>query len=475
MSEALTRRSATGILWSALETFGAQGASLIISIILARFLAPDIFGLIAMLQLFIGVSEVIAEGSLTQALVRVKERTRLHESTALGLNVSLGVVLYFVLFAAAPAVARFYGIAELRGVLRVYGLIVPLSAICQSRTAWLVASLQFKRLARITLAAIVISGGIGIALAVKGYGVWALVAQQILQWGLRALLLQLTNSGGFSLRFSRRIAGELLSFSWKLAASSLIDVIWRNIYSLVIGKVFRAGAAGLFWRAQSLGSLPPASATEVINRVAYPLLCKVSGRKRALHLFFLRILGLAAWIIFPAMLIICGLARPLFQLLFTPQWQGAAIYLQIICLGTMFYPLHSINLTLLYVAGRSDRFLRLEIIKRAISAGILAITIFIGVKAICVGIVMSSLIAYPLNSIYSRKIAGAGLMRQLRMLSPILLLSVAAGALAWSITLTGMAPWLVLLTATPLSLAFYITASIIIKLPYPGRLRRHMI
>jgi len=469
-SRSLARKSGLGLAWSALESFGSAGVSFIVSVVMAAFVAPREFGLIAMLQVFMAVAQVITEAGLTQALVRLPHRTPLIESTASWLNVMIALPSYALLWCMAPWVAHFYAEPVIIPLMRMVSVTVVMASLCVVHTARLTAALDFRRLFRVTGISVVISGIVGIVLAISGYGVWAIAWQQVTLWGIRVLLLRIFIPKVSMRRFSLSEARSLLSFSWKLTFSGVLDAIWTNMYSAVVGRSFTPRAAGLFWRAQSFAHLPAGIATSVVARVAYPLMSRAAGRPDRVGVLFARVLGMAGWVIFPLMALLCAVASPLFSLLFNPQWQPAVPLFRIICLAMMLYPVHSLNLCVLNVAGRSDIFLRLELIKKVMALIILCITVPIGVEAICLGMLANSLIALPLNAWYAGRYSRFPLSAQLKILTPSMLLAILAAAVAYVLVRCLCAPALSLPVAIAAFLLIYMYGSRLLRLPWPRRL-----
>ncbi len=456
--------------WSALESFGSSGVSFVVSIIMARFLAPKEFGLVAMLQVFIAIACICVDSGMTQALVRRPERRPQEESTALLLNVSVGLAAYVLLFAAAPWVARFYGEPELCPLMQVICLAVPLNALCVVQTARLTSDMRFDLLFKVSASAVLISGALGLALARMGCGVWALAWQQVSMWGIRSMLLWIVSPWKSGWVFSRTEARGLLGFSWKLMGASLLDTLWTNIYPVLIGKFFTPRITGLFWRANSFALLPASTATGVVHRVAYPLLSRAGNSAPRRKILFLRVLGMSAWVIFPIMAILAALSGSIFEALFNEQWQSAAPLFRIICLATMLYPVHALNLMLLNVVGRSDLFLRLEVIKKFLTVAILCVTVPMGVQAICLGMLANSLIALPINMWYSGRYAASGITLQFRFLFPTLCLTLLGALAAAGASALVSNAWLSILLGLCAGLGIYILGSALARMPWLRRL-----
>lgn len=438
---------------------------------MAIFLAPREFGMIAMLQVFIGVAQTCADSGMSQALIRRPRRAPEEDATALYINVAAGLVCYLLLWLVAPWVARFYDEPLFVDIIRLLSLAVPVNSLCVVQTARLSIAMDFRQLFRVSGIAVVCSGILGITLACCGMGVWALVWQQLSMWTLRALLLWCLSPRFPSWHFNKKVARSLYGFSWKVMASGILNTVWENIYSVIIGKCFTPRLTGLFWRASTFSTLPASTASSVIGRVAYPLMGRVQSSPLRLKVVFFRMMGMSAWIIFPCMMLMSTLAGPLFATLFNEQWAPAVPMFRVLCLSAMFYPIHSLNLQMLYAVGRSDLFLKLEIIKKILIVGILCIAVPYGVQAICEGILAFSLLSLPINMWYSRRYAHAGIVGQLLSLLPVVVLSILVALAAYAVSTIFSTPVIALSLGLLSGVCLYILASHLLSLPWWHRLR----
>lgn len=471
----LARHTAKGIAWSALESFGSSGVSFIVSVIMAAFLAPREFGMVAMLQVFVALAQICVESGMTQALVRLPERSRVVDSTAFVLNLLIGGGSYLVLWLIAPWVARFYSQPELTGVMRVICLAVPVNALCVVQTARLIAAMNFRMLFKVSFLATLLSGVLGICLACCGVGVWALVWQQVCSWSLRALLLWCLTGERPGWRFSKRVVRSLFGFSWKVMASAILDTIWSNIYSVLIGKIFTPRLTGLFWRADSFSRLPATVASGVVTRVSYPVMGRLQGYPSRMNVLFMRVLGMSVWLISPCMLLMSALAEPLFRTFFNSQWLSAVPMFRVLCVAMLFYPVHALNLQILNAEGFSNLFLRLEIIKKLITVGILCVTVPLGVEAICWGVLADSLIGLPVNMWYTGRFARANMLSQVRLMLPVLILAGFATLVAYLVSICFQHPVLSLLSGIICGIGTYMLISSLLSLPWWHRIKHFRI
>lgn len=423
MEDSLKNKTIRGVVWSSVERFSVQGIQFLVMIVMARLLTPKDYGLVGMVAIFIAVAQSLVDSGFSQALIRKQNRTETDNSTVFYFNIVVGTLLYLVLFAIAPWVADFYDSPELTALMRVVCLSVVFNSLVVVQRALLTVNIDFKTQAKASLAAALVSGAVGIGMAYGGYRYWAIVAQQLMNLGLNALLLWLFAHWRPRWTYSWNSFCELFTFGSKLMASGLLDVVYRNMYLLVIGKVFTASSLGYYTRAHQFAEFPSSNLTGILQRVTYPVLCQIQDDDERLAQIYRRFLRLSAFLIFPLLVGLSAVAEPFVLLLLKEQWLFAATLLQIICFAMMWYPIHAINLNLLQVKGRTDLFLRLEIIKKTIAVLILCVTIPMGLIAICVGQILSSLIALVINTNYTGKLIQVGFLRQMRDLLPTLLLS----------------------------------------------------
>lgn len=423
MSDSLKSKTVKGVVWSSIERFSTQGVQFLIMIIMARLLTPKDYGLIGMLAIFLAVAQSLIDSGFSQALIRKQDRTDVDNSTVFYFNIVVSSALYLILFIAAPFVADFYNQPELTSVMRVVCLGVILNSLAVVQRALLTVRIDFKTQAKASLSAAVISGCIGIVLAYCGFGVWSLVVQQLLNLSVNTLLLWIFSKWRPIAVFSWKSFHELFAFGSKLLASGLLDTLYRNIYPIVIGKLFSASSLGHYTRAHQFSEFPSSNVTGIIQRVTYPILCGIQDETERLEAVYRKFLKLSAFIIFPLMIGMSAVARPFIDIVLGKQWGFCGQLLQIICFAMMWYPIHAINLNLLQVKGRSDLFLRLEIIKKILGITVLCITAPFGLVVMCYGQIFNSIVALVINTYYTGKLINVGFIRQMKDLLPTLLLS----------------------------------------------------
>ena len=423
MSESLKHKTVKGVVWSSVERFSVQGIQFLVMIVMARLLTPKDYGLVGMLTVFIAVAQSLIDSGFSQALIRKQHRTETDNSTVFYFNVVVGLLLYAIFYISAPWVARFYDSPELTALMRVVCLSVVFNSLAVVQRALLTVDIDFKTQAKASLTAAIISGIVGIGMAYAGFSYWSIAAQQLVNLGLNTLLLWIFARWRPCRTYSWASFRELFAFGSKLMASGLLDVVYRNMYLLVIGKVFTASSLGHYTRAQQFAEFPSSNLTGIMQRVTYPVLCQIQDDDERLAQIYRRFLRVSAFVIFPLLTGLSAVAQPFILLLLKEQWLFAATLLQIICFSLMWYPINAINLNLLQVKGRSDLFLKLEIIKKLLAVAVLCITVPMGLVAMCVGQIFSSIIALIINTHYTGKLIQVGFLHQMQDLLPTLLLS----------------------------------------------------
>lgn len=422
MSSSLKQKATKGVFWSSVERFSVQGVQFVIMLVMARLLTPQDYGLIGMLAIFLALSQSLIDSGFSQALIRKQNRTETDNSTVFYFNVVVSVSLYAILFATAPFVADFYEIPELCMVMRVVCLGIIINSFAVVQRALLTSDIDFKTQAKASVSAALVSGAAGITLAYSSFGVWALVWQQLTNLCINTVLLWAFSKWRPQRVFSWRAFHELFSFGSKLMLSGMLETTYNNIYPIVIGKLFSASDLGHYTRAQQFSQFPSSNITGVIQRVTYPVLCDIQDDDVRLASAYRSFLKLSAFVVFPLMTGLAAVSEPLITIVIGEQWHFCAQLLQIICFAMMWYPIHSINLNLLQVKGRSDLFLRLEVIKKLLGISILCITVPIGLTAICYGSILSSVICLIINTYYTGKLIKVGFFMQMGDLLPTLLL-----------------------------------------------------
>lgn len=464
MTENLKRKTVSGVMWSAIERFSLQGVQFVMQLVMARLLLPSDYGMIAMLTIFLQIAQAFIDSGFTNALIQKKDRTEVDYSTVFYFNIIIALLFYCILFVSAPLIAKFYNMPDLILVMRVMALsliILSFSAIHKTK---LTIEINFKIQSKITLIAAGISGIIGIGIAYWGYGVWALVYQSILNAMLTTILFNCFYRWKPLKTFSMKSFKRLFSFGSKLLVSGLIHTVYYNLYGIVIGKRFSAAELGYYTRAEQFAILPSYNLSAIITRVTFPILSSIQDDNERLASTYRKYIRLSSYLIFPLMVGLASLANPLVDLFLTEKWNGTVALLQILCFDWMFDHLSGINLNLLYVKGRSDLALRLEIIKKIIAITILLASIPLGIIGMCLGRVLYSLIATYANTYYTNSLIGLSFRTQLKDIIPYLILSLAMGGVVYATTYLGFSNIVQLIIGITIGILFYISISYIFKI-----------
>jgi len=416
--ESLKDKTVKGVGWSAIDNVVQTGVTFVVSIVLARLLTPDDYGLIGIIAIFTTVCTALINGGFTTALIRKKDATDDDYNTAFIVNLVVSLVLYAIIFLSSPLIADFFGREELLALTRVSSLGIIIGALALVQQTRLTKRIDFKSQTKITLIASVSSGIVGIVLAVLGFGVWSLVAQQLMSHCLRTVLLWFVNKWIPSLRFSSKSFHELFGFGWKMMVSSVIDTVWKELYQVVVGKFYSPATLGQYTRSKQFSKLFSSNLTSVIQRVTYPVLSNIQDDKERMVAAYRKIIKTTMFVTAISMIFVGAISEPLLYCLIGPKWHDAATYLPLICISGSLYPLHAINLNMLQVQGRSDLFLGLEIVKKIIALAPLFIGAFIGIMPMLYTNVLTSIIAFFLNSHYSGKFLGYSSWMQIKDIAP---------------------------------------------------------
>lgn len=431
MSDSIKHQAVKGVMWSAVERFSVQGIQFILTIVIARLVLPSDYGLIAMLSIFLSIAQVFVDSGFSNALIQKKDRTETDFSTVFYFNILISIIIYILLYISAPYIATFYKEPELSSVTRWIGLNIIISGFSIVQRAKLTINVDFKRQAKASLTAVLVSGIIGIILAYKGWGVWALVIQTLSNSLLNTVLLWIFTKWVPKWIFSRKSFNTLFSFGSKLLLSGLLHTIYINLYSLVIGRRYTSMDVGFYNRAYQFANFPSINIVGIINRVIYPIQCEMQDDNERLKTSFIKYLRMSCFIIFPLMMILAVLSKPFILLLLTDKWLPAAELLSILCFAYMWYPVMVINNQILNVKGRSDYFLYAEILKKVIAIAILLITLPFGVRTLCWGIVVYNFFDMAIILYYSKKVIFVKYWEQIRNVIPLLIISLLTGSIVY--------------------------------------------
>jgi len=435
MSE-LKSQTIRGVFWSFIEKFGSQFILLISQIILARLLDPRDFGLLGMLAIFIAISQAFIDSGFDNALIQKKDANQTDYSTVFFFNISIGVVLYVILFFAAPLIADFFRSPELIQLTRIVCLILIVNSFGLIQFVKFKIEMNFKAIAQVVVIANLLSAVLGIVLALLNFGVWALAGQVIGIYFFRTILFWIKSTWRPSMVFSIKSFKELFNFGSKLLLSGLISQTFENIYLLVIGRMFSATALGFYDQAKKFQQIPVATLAQVVGNVTFPAFSKIQDENEKLRLGFRKLIKLLVFINFPLMIGLAIMADPLLVVVLGDKWEPSVPYFQLLCIAGMIYTLHSSNLNILKVKGRSDLFLYLEIIKKAIVVLAIIIGLKWGIIGLIIGQIFTSFISFFINAFYTGKLISYTISNQLKDVSQtfyITIVTAAVMSLGWLI------------------------------------------
>ena len=442
--------------WGIIGRFSTQGVNFLLGLIMARILTPEDYGTIGMIGIFIAIASTFVESGFSNALIRKLNRTETDFSTAFYFNIIVGLVAYGILFIAAPYIAIFFQSPILKSIVRVISLNIFIGSFAIVQNARLTIDLDFKSLAKISLISTLVSGVLGVILAYKGFGVWALAYQSVTSNLLSMILLWIKAKWWPKEHFSRDSFHNLFSYGSKLLASSLLHTLYCNMTTLVIGKVYSSKDLGYYSRGEQFATLPSSNITNVLQRITFPILSKLQNDSARLIQIYRKYIRITSICIFFLMCLLAALAEPVIITLLTDKWANSIIYLQIFCFALMFDHICLLNLNLLQVKGRSDLFLRLEIIKKSISFTILMISIPFGVLTICLSKVLYTQIAVYINTYYTGKLFGLGYIAQIKDFAKYLFISLISVAPAYLLTYSPLPQLYILCIGSILAVALYL-------------------
>lgn len=427
----LKKQAISGMVWSSIQTFGNQIIYFVVSIILARLLLPAEFGLIGMIAVFTGVSSVLINSGLGASIIRTNKPTQADYSTVFVFNLVGSIVLYFIMFIAAPYIAEFFKQPLLTSITRLYCLTFITDAFSTVQITRLHKHLDFKTETKASLISDISSAIVGVTLAYAGFGVMSLVWMAIARSVVSSTMLWSQSGWKPSLLFNWNRFYFHFGFGNRLMMSGILGIIFSNIYTILIGKFYSATQLGYYTRANSLQMLPVGTFSAILNKVTYPLFAEIKNDDIRLKSVYKQIMKMVIFIIAPVLVLMGVLAEPLFRFLLTEKWLAAVPYFQILCITGLLYPLHSYNLNILSVKGRSDLFLKLEIIKKILLTVIIIPSFYYGIYGLLWGQVISSCMAFFINTYYSGKFIKYSSWEQLSDILPIILLAITMGVLVY--------------------------------------------
>lgn len=463
MADSIRKQTLKGVAWSGLEKAVTLTITFVVNIIMARLLTPADYGVVGIIAVFLSFSQLFIDGGFTTALISKADRNEDDYRTVFVFNFAMSVFIYLGLFLSAPLIERFYDIANLGSVIRVYCLMLVISSFSAIQITKFTIAVDFKTISKISVPTGLISGIVGISMAYMGYGVWSIVGQHLTMATLRVLLSIYYSRWFPKPGFSKTSFKQLFGFSSNLIISSLIDKIYTNAYPLFIGKFFPPATLGYYTRGDQFGRLPAGIFDEMFNRVTFPMMSKIQNDEDQLRSLYRKYIKLSSFLIFPIMMLVVVLAEPIVKILLTDKWLDCVIFMQIISMALMMNHIGTINRNLLYVKHHSDYALRLEIIKKLIAITIFLISTKFGILGVCLGQLVYGMMAPSLNSIYTDRLINLSYWKQLGDYIGIWAIAVVSAGLPLWVVSKMESTWLSLFVGFAVYIAVYVALNAVFK------------
>lgn len=459
----LKRKTTIGLVWSSIDKFSTLMIQFILGIVLARILMPEDYGLIGMIAIFLAISQSLVDSGFFTALVQKKNVNNNDYSTIFFFNIIVGFILYGILFIGSGFIGDFYETPILVDIIKVIGINIIIVSTTIVHRAFLTTKIDFKTLAIINIVSALLGGIAGIYLAVNGYGVWTLVYQTIVRSLSIAILFWILNQWKPSLIFDKESFKTLFGFGSKLMISGLLKIFFKNIYLIIIGKIYKAEELGYFTRATLFKQIPETLVTTILQSVTFPVLVKVIDEDSKVKNLLERSVKLTGFLLFPIITVLIFYAKPIILVLITSKWLPTVVLLQILSLEIIFHPLQYINLNFLNAKGRSDLFLKLELIKNVLTIVAILVTYKFGLIPLSIGYVLVSFLGFFINSYYTKKYIDYSGFDQLVDLLPYLLVSTVATGIGFFISEVFSSHLIQLIIGVGISLGIYYVLSYMLK------------
>lgn len=414
----------SSLVWKFLERLGTQGIQFVVSIILARLLLPSDYGIITMIMVFTAIANSFIQSGFSTSLIQKKNSDELDFSSVLYTSFVIAIICYLILYFTSPLIADFYQMPQIKVILRVLALTLFFGAFNSVQNAKLSKDMKFKTLFFSSLGAIIVSGTTGITMAYLGFGAWALVGQQLANIIASTIILWFTSGWRPKIIFSLTRVKGLFSYGWKIMCSSLIDTFYQNLYNLVIGKFYNSATLGNYNKGEQFPKLIAVNIDGAIGSVMLPAYAREQERKDKVKKMVRRAIVTSSLILFPLMLGLAAIAEPLVKILLTDKWLGCVPFMQILCVIYALYPINTANLQAIKALGKSDYFLKLEIIKKILGITVLIITVPHGVYTMAIGQVIVTIISTMINAFPNRKLLNYNYFEQVKDILPNLLIAI---------------------------------------------------
>ena len=460
----LKQKTLSGLIWRFLERCGAQGVNLLVQIVLARLLLPEMFGTIALVTVFTNILQLFIDSGVGNALIQKKDADDTDFSSVFYFNILLSIVLYLGIFIASPYIASFYNDPQLTSVVRIMSLSLLIGGVKNIQQAYVSRNMLFKKFFFSTLIGTGAAAVVGVVMAYKGFGVWALVAQDLVNKLIDSIVLWFTVKWRPKLKFSWERLKGLISYGWKLLASAIIDTTYNNVRQLIIGKIYSPADLGFYNRGKQFPYTIINNINTSIDSVLFPAMSSEQDDKERLKALTRRSIKTSSYIIWPMMVGLASIATPLISFLLTDKWIAAVPYLRLFCIIHAFQPIHTSNLNAIKAIGRSDLFLKLEIIKKVIGVLSIIITMWYGPLAIVYGMLVTNVLAQIINAWPNKKLLGYGYLEQIKDILPYIVMSGVVGGIVYAIGLIPISKDLLLFVQIIMGLVLYVAMSKLFKI-----------
>ena len=463
----MKNKTFVNFIWRFAERCGAQFVTFIVSIVLARILMPEDYGMVALVTVFTTIMQVFVDSGLSTALIQKKDADDLDFSSVFYFNFAVCIILYLIMFFFAPVIASFYEMSELVSIVRVISLSIVISGVKGVQQSYVSRNMLFKRFFYATLGGTIFSAFLGIAMAYLGFGVWAIVAQQLSNTAIDTIILWITVKWRPKLMFSWERLKGLLGFGWKMLASGLLDTVYNNLRNLLIGKIYSSSDLAFYNQGDKFPKLIVTNINTSIDSVLLPAMSNEQDNREKVKNMTRRSIQVSTYIMAPLMVGLACCATSVVSLVLTEKWLPCVFYLQIFCVTYMFWPIHTANLNAIKAMGRSDLFLKLEIWKKVIGMILLLSTMFISVEAMAYSLLISTLTSMIINSWPNKELLNYSFLEQMKDILPSIFLAVGMGAVVYFIGYLPLPTLPLLLTQVICGGVIYIVGSEVFKLePY---------
>lgn len=459
----MNKKVFSNFIWRFLERCGAQVVTFVVSMVLARLLDPEVYGTIAIVTVVTTILQVFIDSGFGTALIQKKDADELDFSTVFFFNVGMCLVLYTGVFFAAPLIAAFYEMPELTPVIRVMSLTLVVSGLRNIQQAYISRNLLFKRFFFATIGATICSAVVGIVMAFKGYGVWALVGQTLTNTTVSTIILWFTVKWRPKIAFSFQRFKALFSYGWKLLASALLDTVYNDLRQIIIGKMYSASSLAFYNKGKQLPNLVVTNVNTSIDSVLLPTMSAAQDDRRKVKEMTRRSIQVSSYIMMPFMVGLAVCAEPLIALLFTEKWLPCVPYLRIFCFVYALYPIHTANLNAIKAMGKSGIFLKLEVIKKAVGIAAVLATMWFGVMPMALSLLVTTILNSIINAHPNQKILDYRYVEQIKDLGPNILLSLGMGVAVYCVTFLPLSNIVLLLIQVPLGVVLYVAGSAIFR------------